>query len=115
MTWVSSRMLTALKKNNSDMIWLEFTGMIDARGNRIFEGDIVESSIDGVKFRGFMQYNNTEYRWGTVAFISQKDYQGPTRVEAHQAPTIIGNVYENPELLEDEEEKKPNRKRTHGK
>mgnify|MGYP001207977073 CR=1 FL=1 len=76
-----------------------FTGLNDKNGNEIYEGDIVEAWSEGVKAIGevkrrmdglfiiYPAYQRGEF-WGLCP-----DVYGHTTVE------IIGNVYENPELL----------------
>lgn len=68
----------------------EFTGLTDKNGKKIFEGDIVKD-IDGRFYRICL----FEYEWfadlSTSIGISMKNLK-PCE--------IIGNIFENPELLE---------------
>jgi uncharacterized phage protein (TIGR01671 family) len=66
---------------------MQYTGLEDKNGKEIYEGDIlyIENEICEVKFNvpSFTAYNSQEHEWNI-------QYAG---VE------IIGNIYENPELL----------------
>ena len=85
----------------------QYTGLTDKNGNKIFEGDIVKGSwntVFGVYFdEDYLQYRAKE-KSGSHHEI---DYYGESyRLE------VIGNVYDNPELLEvkNETDKMPERK-----
>lgn len=70
----------------------QFTGMLDKNGVRIFEGDIVRAMMD----------------WGpagmceSVVDIGFKNSEGGYRWNYFDVSTIevIGNIYDNPELLD---------------
>lgn len=72
---------------------MQFTGLKDKNGKEIYEGDIVEDN--GYRLRYQIIFEDGEFRLdgktsfslrGIVPFLN--DYE------------IIGNIYENPELLE---------------
>ena len=78
-----------------DIVLMQSTGLTDKNGKEIFEGDILDSE-DGfttgvVEFRSdlgmfvstWIKYNNFEQL-----------------CNAHGLVKVIGNIYENPELLE---------------
>ena len=76
----------------------QYTGLTDKNGKKIFEGDIIGFYIDGkLVVDGFVEYGqfnctccNGVYGWHIVA--------GDIRwVEDYE---VIGNIHDNPELLE---------------
>lgn len=78
----------------------QFTGLTDMSGKKIFEGDIIECWSEGVKARGTVQQNRgglwiiypawqKHIMWGLCP-----NEDGSTDTE------IIGNIHDNPELLE---------------
>ena len=74
----------------------EYTGLTDKNGNKIFEGDIVITGATLLlgNLKGTVEYSSTSARY----IISFKDkvyhYEDLTKAK------IIGNIYDNPELLE---------------
>lgn len=83
----------------SDYIFMQYTGLKDANGKEIYEGDIVvevykgEFSICLTTFEKKPLKSGTyEVKWNKIGFNlgseDGRDYE------------VIGNIYENPELLE---------------
>ena len=75
----------------------QFTGMADINGRQIYEGDIVRVRVSNDRFK-----KNPRFRNGVVTFC---EYDGgwtngcyfrflPQRME------VIGNIHDNPELME---------------
>lgn len=92
------------KRNGEDVILMQSTGLRDKNGKEIFEGDIV---TDG-EFTRIVRYHQTLgfYMFdeeGNERFFSDsatlEDFEEDAKVVS-EILEVIGNVYENPELLE---------------
>lgn len=76
---------------------MESTGFTDYNGREIFEGDVVEMAKD--------VYSEPAYyvvsRSMTGTYRLESDEHGWELWRAHTYCNIVGNIYENPELLEE--------------
>lgn len=94
-------------------MWMQFTGLTDRHGVEIYEGDIVRAGFDGalagtIVFGMYKPVMNTDEWEGHQSFyIEWNDWDGMTRGELgywlqknmETQAYVIGNIYENPELL----------------
>lgn len=93
-------------ENIDEIELMQSTGLKDKNGKEIFEGDIITNGIDIVDVRNhetlgfYTLVNGREVFFGHGTNIEEfeEDVEGVTEVVE-----IIGNIYENPELLEDKE------------
>ncbi len=83
----------------------QYTGFTDKDGNKIFEGDIVEftdSDGDTTLYEVFWDGNNGKF---AIAVSGNRNYVDDfelfERNEYFKRFTVIGNIYDNPELLEE--------------
>lgn len=71
----------------------QYTGLRDRSGREIYEGDIMQG-----------KYNLVLIKWGRTAFLPYRNQNGSfskvTNWASVEKGEIIGNIYDNPELLE---------------
>lgn len=78
----------------------EFTGLTDKNGKRIFEGDIVEYNSEGIQ-RDIVVWSLGEYR-KTAGFGLKRHIFYSIESEDSKIFEVIGNKWDNPELLKGE-------------
>lgn len=76
----------------------QYTNMLDKNGTKIFEGDIIDflyrSDDDDY---GIVQYDETEF-----GFVYNSIFERLGRYYRPKDIEVIGNIYDNPELLKGE-------------
>lgn len=97
-------MLNNLLADN-DLIWLEYSKQNDNRGSEIYEGDILSPEWKGVVYRDnktgtfMVMFNNHPFyhnkRKSLYNYLKQRRKAGMADVDN----VVIGNIYENPELI----------------
>lgn len=89
----------AIQSGFDNWRWMQFTGLKDSNGTDVYEGDLVkltdqyvyEVRFEDGKFVGY--HIKQEWgRWGDLKRLSDPDF-------AHRHHEVIGNIFENPELL----------------
>lgn len=83
------------ERNGEDVILMQSTGLVDKNGKEIFEGDILGTK-DGL-LNGVIEYRSDLGMW-TNSLIRYNNFERLCNVATSRE--IIGNVYENRELLE---------------
>lgn len=82
-----------------NIILMQSTGLKDKNGKEIFEGDIVKMAKDVYSEPTY--YEIVRHRGG--AYRLESNQHGCELWLRHTNCEVIGNIYENPELLEVEE------------
>ena len=80
---------------------MQSTGLLDKNGKEIFESDIVEweHKDTGQLVRGITKYDTELGFWG-MTDVRFNDLRAIGYL-ANQKVTVLGNIYQNPELLEE--------------
>lgn len=91
--------------NNIDnTVLMQSTGLKDKNGKLIYEGDIVEFNFDTDEIKAVVSWDNKEL---IGFYLNTTDYFKDKYVTDYDFYKndyeVIGNIYENPELLEDTE------------
>lgn len=81
---------------NNDLNLMQSTGLLDKNGQEIFEGDIVKMAKD--VYSDLTYYEIVRHRGG--AYRLESNQHGCELWLRHTNCEVIGNIYENPELLE---------------
>jgi hypothetical protein len=81
-----------LQRFDNDNV-MQFTGLYDKNGKEIYEGDIVKLvNKDGIK-------HITEIKWHNGRYVIDTWMMFADTLVLHKCE-VIGNIYENPELIE---------------
>ena len=91
-----------LNRDFPEIIALQFTGLYDKNGKHIYEGDIIRSPRD--RSYHFGEVGKIIYLEDKAGFLvegkwSRNQYQDALDCDIAIESEIIGNVYQNPELL----------------
>ncbi len=94
-------------KGKGNVVVMQFSGILDKNDKEIYEGDICSQYHDGQYFIGKMIFNENRSQFGLETIVTSKvhkkygDYivKKESDSGSNFLPEVIGNIYENPELL----------------
>ena len=87
-------------RKQRDVIIMQSTGLFDENGKEIFEGDVVETIYYEKLFTGIIVYDQEETDF--KATNGHDEYGNNFRyLGVNDSIIVIGNIYQNPELLKE--------------
>ena len=93
------------KRNGEDVILMQSTGLFDKNGREIFEGDIIANGPDVMCMKRHNTLGFYVEKKGRVEFIADcavlEEFEEDAK-EIADSLEIIGNIYENKDILEEE-------------
>lgn len=90
---------TEMSVEFDEITLMQSTGLFDRNGKEIFEGDILDYRGRKALVRWHGSYASFIYRF--VDELQNRNTEWKPLYLAYMKCEIIGNIYENPELLED--------------
>lgn len=91
--------LVARDFDNEELVVMQYTGRKDKNGKEIYEGDVVDvifyNYLRGV---GIVKFDNSYGQWGV--HMPKDNYIDNLYEWVEYGCKVIGNIYENPNLLE---------------
>jgi uncharacterized phage protein (TIGR01671 family) len=79
---------------------MQYTGLKDKNGREIYEGDIVRYKLGGDWIVGDVRYDADSARYVKRAEKAGSSWDYKDLASYASSTQVIGNIYEDPELLE---------------
>ncbi|EQC2385999.1 YopX family protein [Listeria monocytogenes] len=89
-------------ESEEKLVWMQYTGLKDKNGKKIFEGDIVRNINGEYSYIGIVNKDRYTFYIKGVAPEDNYDFADVSdTVTGKSSLIVIGNIHENPELLEE--------------
>lgn len=88
------------ERNGEDVILMQSTGLVDKEGTEVFEGDILHHQIQ-TEYTFIVKYDKDKGRWYGDGL--SRTYRIDITKEFLPYYKVIGNIYENQEILKEKE------------
>ncbi|MEK4474327.1 YopX family protein [Paenibacillus sp. FSL R7-0048] len=92
-----------LEDFSEDTVWLQYTGLNDKKGVEIYDGDIIDGSwINPMSQEKVIRQYKVTFNKGkyNAELIGHHPYGSTMLYFENENAEVIGNIYENPELIE---------------
>lgn len=89
-----------------DVKLMQSTGLFDKNGREIFEGDVVQyqnTKVPSADSKGIVKYFDNWAMFGIDVEYNEPRALFFNGLADHISLEVVGNIYENPELLEEKE------------
>lgn len=95
--WVNS-------DEHDNIEWMQYTGPKDPNGVEVYEGDVVESFVHpDIPLHHVIEWSDKYKGWFARNVNAKSEHDGSIQLFVYLRNcefNVIGNIYENPELLE---------------
>lgn len=92
---------TYFANHASNFELMQYTGLKDKNGTEIYEGDIVENASKDLKFQVVYEAPSFNRKWiDNTSKRYREHLTEPLAWNTYMICEVIGNIYENSELLE---------------
>jgi len=107
--WQDTIFVESMAFQPDDIPIMQYTGLKDRTGREIYEGDIVESKLypfytdEGRNYLGVIEWFDGDACWYLdmrVVSDRVRGYAVGGMLSEYRELEVIGNIYENPELLQ---------------
>lgn len=87
-------------ESGDELVIMQYTGLIDINNTEVFEGDILKFTNDDFAYVSFYEGKYITITTYEGKYTARSDFEDMDLDEALRIGEVIGNIYENPELLE---------------